>query len=56
MHLRVADMRACYELWKGRGAGFLTEPVAKHGEIRCYIRDPDSYIIKIGQSSDLTHG
>ena len=25
-------------------------------EIRCYIRDPDGYIIEIGQSTTLTYG
>ena len=50
MNIRVADIQACYELWKSRGAEFLTEPIAKYGEIRCYIRDPDGYIIEVGQS------
>jgi catechol 2,3-dioxygenase-like lactoylglutathione lyase family enzyme len=40
---------------KRRGAEFLTEPIAKYGEIRCYIRDPDGYLIEVGQSTDLTH-
>jgi catechol 2,3-dioxygenase-like lactoylglutathione lyase family enzyme len=50
LNIRVADIQACYELWKSRGAEFLTEPIAKYGEIRCYIRDPDGYIIEVGQS------
>jgi catechol 2,3-dioxygenase-like lactoylglutathione lyase family enzyme len=50
MNIRVADIHACYTLWKSRGAEFLTEPKDKYGEIRCYIRDPDGYIIEIGQS------
>ncbi len=50
MNLRVADIQACYELWRGRGATFLTEPIEKYGETRCYIRDPDGYIIEVGQS------
>jgi predicted enzyme related to lactoylglutathione lyase len=54
MNLRVADIQACYELWKSRGAEFLTEPIPKYGEIRCYIRDPDGYIIEVGQSTDVT--
>jgi len=45
---------ACYKLWKSRGAEFITEPKEKYGEIRCYIRDPDGYIIEVGQSTDLT--
>jgi putative intracellular protease/amidase/catechol 2,3-dioxygenase-like lactoylglutathione lyase family enzyme len=56
MNFRVADIHACYELWKSRGAEFITEPIPKYGEIRCYIRDPDGYIIEVGQSTDLTYG
>ena len=50
LNIRVADIQACYELWRSRGAEFVTEPKDKYGEIRCYIRDPDGYIIEVGQS------
>ena len=56
MNFRVADIQACYELWKSRGAEFITEPIPKYGEIRCYIRDPDGYIIEVGESTDLKYG
>jgi predicted enzyme related to lactoylglutathione lyase len=56
MNIRVADIQTCYELWKSRGAEFITEPIPKYGEIRCYVRDPDGYIIEVGQSTDLTYG
>ena len=56
VNVRVADIQACYELWKSRGAEFITEPIPKYGEIRCYIRDPDGYIIEVGQSTDLKYG
>ena len=57
MNIRVADIQACYELWRSRGAQFITEPKDKYGETRCYIRDPDGYIIEIGQSKpDFTYG
>ena len=56
MNFRVAEIQACYELWKSRGAEFITEPIPKYGETRCYIRDPDGYIIEVGQSTDLTYG
>ena len=57
MNIRVADIHACYELWKSRGANFITEPIPKYGETRCYIRDPDGYIIEVGQSNpDVTYG
>jgi len=57
MNIRVADIQACYALWKSRGAEFITEPKEKYGETRCYIRDPDGYIIEVGQSKpDFTYG
>jgi catechol 2,3-dioxygenase-like lactoylglutathione lyase family enzyme len=56
MNIRVADIQACYKLWKSRGAEFITEPIPKYGETRCYIRDPDGYIIEVGQSTDLKYG
>jgi predicted enzyme related to lactoylglutathione lyase len=54
LNIRVADIQACDELWKSRGAEFITEPKEKYGEVRCYIRDPDGYIIEVGQSTDVT--
>ena len=51
LNIRVADIQACYQLWKSRGAEFITEPIPKYGETRCYIRDPDGYIIEVGQSN-----
>ncbi|HEY2677314.1 MAG TPA: VOC family protein [Steroidobacteraceae bacterium] len=56
MNIRVADIQACYELWKSRGAEFITKPIPKYGETRCYMRDPDGYIIEIGQSTDVPYG
>ncbi|MCK4268683.1 MAG: VOC family protein [Actinomycetia bacterium] len=52
LNLRVADIQACYREWRAKGAHFLTEPLDNHGwETRCYMRDPDGYIIEVGQSS-----
>jgi catechol 2,3-dioxygenase-like lactoylglutathione lyase family enzyme len=56
MNLRVADIQACYTLWKSRGAEFFTEPLEKYGEWRCYIRDPDGYLIEVGQSTTIKYG
>jgi hypothetical protein len=50
MIICVADIQACYELWRNRGAEFITPPREKYGEICCYIRDPDGYIIEVEQS------
>ena len=30
--------------------------IPKYGEIRCYIRDPDGYMIEVGQSTNLIYG
>ena len=56
MNFRVADIRACFKLWESRGAEFITEPIPKYGEMRCYIRDPDGYIIEVGQSTTVKYG
>jgi len=50
LNIRVADIDACYESWRQKGAEFLTEPKRHATEIRCYIRDPDGYLIEVGQS------
>lgn len=53
LNLRVADIQARFTEWKGRGAEFITEPLDNHGwEMRCYMRDPDGYIIEVGESSE----
>jgi len=52
LNLRVADIWTCYFQWKAKGAQFLTEPLDNHGkELRCYMRDPDGYLIEVGQYS-----
>ena len=49
LNIRVADIGAVYEEWSARGAEFLTPPIDRGGEIRCYMRDPDGYLIEVGQ-------
>jgi len=49
MNIRVADIRTSYQTWQKKGAEFLTEPKDHGFEIRCYLRDPDGYIIEVGQ-------
>jgi len=49
LNLRVADIAAAYEEWSGRGAEFLTPPIDRGVEIRCYMRDPDGHLIEVGQ-------
>ena len=36
LNLRVADIQQCYERWKARGAEFVTPPIDRGAEIRCY--------------------
>ena len=50
LNIRVADIGASYEEWRRKGAEFLTEPKDHGVEIRCYMRDPDNYLIEVGQS------
>ena len=49
LNIRVADIWDSYEQWRSRGAEFLTEPKDHGVEIRCYMRDPDGYLIEVGQ-------
>ena len=56
MNLRVADIHDCYERWRAKGAEFLTPPIDRGAEIRCYMRDPDGYLIEVGQSTGLLVG
>ena len=49
LNIRVADIAAKYEEWSARGAEFLTPPIDRGEEIRCYMRDPDGHLIEVGQ-------
>lgn len=49
LNIRVADIHQVYEEWTARGATFLTGPVDRGPEIRCYLRDPDGHLIEVGQ-------
>ena len=51
LNLRVVDIERCYELWRSRGARFITEPKVHQTEKRCYMRDPDGYLIEVGQTT-----
>jgi catechol 2,3-dioxygenase-like lactoylglutathione lyase family enzyme len=56
LNLRVADIEACHREWSEKGAEFLTEPIDRGPEIRCYMRDPDGYLIEVGQATGLQEG
>jgi lactoylglutathione lyase len=51
LNLRVTDIMRYHELWSSRGAKFITEPKVHATELRCYLRDPDGYLIEVGQTT-----
>jgi catechol 2,3-dioxygenase-like lactoylglutathione lyase family enzyme len=56
LNLRVADIHACYAEWTAKGAEFLTPPIDRQAELRCYVRDPDGYLIEVGQATGILEG
>jgi lactoylglutathione lyase len=53
-YLTIRDIRRYYDLWSSRGAKFITEPKVHATELRCYMRDPDGYLIEVGQTTMTT--
>ena len=53
MNIRVANIRANYDEWRSKGAEFLTPPIDRGAETRCYMRDPDGYIIEVGEATGI---
>ena len=49
LNIRVANVAVAYDQWRERGANFLTPPINRGREIRCYMRDPDGHLIEVGQ-------
>jgi len=47
--IRVPDCRAAYATLRARGATFLTPPIDRGGEIRCFFRDPDGHLLEISE-------
>lgn len=56
LNVRVADIAAFYADATAKGAQFLTEPLDRKAELRCYLRDPDGYLIEIGQATGMLEG
>jgi lactoylglutathione lyase len=55
LNFRVTGIMRYYELWSSRGARFITKPKVHATELRCYMRDPDGYLIEVGQTT-MTNG
>ena len=53
LNIRVADIHAVFAEWSARGAVFLTPPIDRGAEIRCYMRDPDGHLIEVGQATGV---
>ncbi|MGW0432983.1 VOC family protein [Micromonospora sp. NPDC003197] len=47
----VRERQPC--VLRSRGGEFLTEPKDHGMEIRCYLRDPDGYLIEVGQGTGI---
>ena len=56
LNVRVADIAAFHEAAIAKGAQFLTKPLDRKAELRCYLRDPDGYLIEIGQATGMLEG
>lgn len=48
--IRVPDCRRAYEILRGRGAEFLTAPLDRGAEVRCFFRDPDGNLFEISEA------
>ncbi|NNC83732.1 MAG: VOC family protein [Flavobacteriales bacterium] len=47
--IRVQDCRASYEILRSRGAEFITPPLDRGQETRCFFRDPDGHLFEISE-------
>jgi Glyoxalase/Bleomycin resistance protein/Dioxygenase superfamily len=41
---------------EGQGATFVTKPTDRVAEVRCYMRDPDGYLIEVGRATGMLEG
>lgn len=49
--IRVKDCRKSYEILQARGADFITPPLQRGAETRCFFRDPDGHLFEISEYS-----
>jgi len=47
--IRVKDCKKSYEILRGKGAEFITPPITKGAETRCFFRDPDGHLFEISE-------
>ena len=53
---RLARSRRFYAEARAKGAQFLTQPLDRKAELRCHLRDPDGYLIEVGQATGMLDG
>src|SRR5258708_4325267 len=51
LNIRLPDITTSYTALRSQPAEFLTEPKDHGVEVRCYMRDPDNYLIEVGQTT-----
>jgi catechol 2,3-dioxygenase-like lactoylglutathione lyase family enzyme len=47
--IRVKDCVKSYEILRQRGADFITPPVSRGAETRCFFHDPDGHLFEISE-------
>jgi len=47
--VRVKDCAKSYEILKQNGADFITPPIARGAETRCFFHDPDGHLFEISE-------
>ncbi len=47
--IRVTDCRKSYQILKAKGADFITPPMDRGAETRCFFRDPDGHLFEISE-------
>jgi len=47
--IRVKDCRHAYTILQTKGVKFLTPPVQRGREVRCFFRDPDGHLLEISE-------
>jgi len=47
--IRVKDCRKSYEILRDKGVDFITPPIDRGAETRCFFRDPDSHLFEISE-------
>jgi catechol 2,3-dioxygenase-like lactoylglutathione lyase family enzyme len=47
--IRVNNCRQSYEILSGRGVEFITPPISRGNETRCFFYDPDGHLFEISE-------